>query len=136
MQSMFVVYFEQLLGAVHTQKLVKLLFFSCFQPFLLIFNLFQWFHGGNQHAVTKNQPKKDNFEVPPQGVNQLLHVDQLWGVDKKPFFCSFSDVFCWFYPKAGQNIQHMFLLTWIKNPLIKSKNSFSIWDAGTNLTYH
>ena len=25
----------------------------------------------------KNQPKKDSFEVPPQGVDQLLHVNQL-----------------------------------------------------------
>ena len=41
----------------------------------------------------KNHQKKDNFEIPPQGVNQLLYVDQLWGVDKITFFCSFSDVF-------------------------------------------
>ena len=45
-----VVYFGQLLGAAGTQKLVELL---------------------------KNQPKKDNFEVPPQEVEKLLHVDQL-----------------------------------------------------------
>ena len=25
----------------------------------------------------KNQPKKDKFKVPPQGVDQLLHVNQL-----------------------------------------------------------
>ena len=42
--------------------------------------------------------QKNNFEVPPQGVIQLLHVDQLLGVDKTTFFCSFSDVFCWFQP--------------------------------------
>ena len=37
--------------------------------------------------------------VPPKGVDQLLHVNQLWRVDKKRknyFFCSFSDVFSWF----------------------------------------
>ena len=56
-----VVYFDQLLGAERTQKLVKLLFFSGFQPFLFIL---------------KNQLKKEDFEVPP------LEVDQLWGVDK------------------------------------------------------
>ena len=25
----------------------------------------------------KSTQKKDDFEVPPQGVNQLLHVDQI-----------------------------------------------------------
>ena len=67
----------------------------------------------------KNQPKKDNFEVPPRGVDQLLHVNQLWGVSKQQkkhvFFCSFLDVFCWFQPwnywkrfeiKAGRKTQH------------------------------
>ena len=44
--------------------------------------------GKNAIWVTKLkiQPKKDEFQVPPQpgpqGVDQLLHVDQLWGVDK------------------------------------------------------
>ena len=37
----------------------------------------------------KNQPKKDKFEVPPQGVDQLLHVDQLWRADKTKFFFFF-----------------------------------------------
>ena len=37
----------------------------------------------------------NNFQL-IQGVDQLLHVDQLWGVDKNTFFCSFSDVFCCF----------------------------------------
>ena len=31
----------------------------------------------NTFKKVKNQPKKDNFGVPPQGVDQLLHVDQL-----------------------------------------------------------
>ena len=39
---LYVVYFSQLLGAARTQKLVKLLFFSRFQPFLFISNLFQY----------------------------------------------------------------------------------------------
>ena len=65
---------------------------------LLIWGYFSW---GSQKLTknikkVKNQPKKDNFEVPPQGVDQLLHVDQLWGVDKYTFFYSFSDVLCWF----------------------------------------
>ena len=37
-----VVYFNQLLGAARTQMLVELLFFSRFQPFLFISNLFQY----------------------------------------------------------------------------------------------
>ena len=36
-----VVYFDQLLGAVRTLKLVELLSFSRFQPILFILNLFQ-----------------------------------------------------------------------------------------------
>ena len=39
-----VVYFDQLLGAGHIQKLIEILFFSHFYLFLFIFNLFQWFH--------------------------------------------------------------------------------------------
>ena len=46
------VYFEQLLGAARTQKLVELLFFSGFQAFLFILNFFQWFHGWNQNTTT------------------------------------------------------------------------------------
>ena len=37
----------------------------------------------------KNQPKKDKFQVPPQGVDKLLYVDQLWGVDKDTYFFLF-----------------------------------------------
>ena len=40
--------------------------------------------------------KKTNQRYPPLGVNQLLHVDQLWRASKiwkTLFFCSFSDVF-------------------------------------------
>ena len=36
---------------------------------------------------------QNKINVPPQGVNQLLHVHQLCKVDKNTFFCSFSDVF-------------------------------------------
>ena len=53
----------------------------------------------------KNQPKKDDFEVPPEGVDQLLHVDQLWWVDKNIIFCSFSDVFCWFQPITEKGLK-------------------------------
>ena len=36
-----VVYFDQLLGAAHTQKLVETFFLAVFQPFLFISKLFQ-----------------------------------------------------------------------------------------------
>ena len=29
--------------------------------------------------------KVKKFKLPPQGVDQLLHVDPLWGVDKNTF---------------------------------------------------
>ena len=35
-----------------------------------------------QMIQPKKQPKEDNFGVPPQGVDQFLHVDKLWGLDK------------------------------------------------------
>ena len=37
-----VVYFNQLSSAVRTQKLVEILFFSRFQPFLFFLNIVQW----------------------------------------------------------------------------------------------
>ena len=46
-----VVYFDQLLA--RTRKLVEILFFSCFQPFLLILNLLQWFHAWNQQKMSE-----------------------------------------------------------------------------------
>ena len=58
-----VVYFDQLLGTAYTQKLAQHpkaggnIFFSRFSTFFDHFTPF--------------------FSVPPQGVDQLLHVDQL-----------------------------------------------------------
>ena len=50
-----VVYFDQLLGAVRTQKLVELIFFSGFQGFLFISNLFLWFHARNQQKTSEKE---------------------------------------------------------------------------------
>ena len=61
-----VVYFDQLLGNAGTQKLVETLYLSEISQ-KLVKNL----------KKSKNQPKKDDFELPPQGVDQLLHVDQI-----------------------------------------------------------
>ena len=76
------------------------------QPFSTFFvhsHLFQLFHGCNHWKTSENEPKNifRQFQGTPQGVKQLLHVDQLWGVIKiwkKHVFCSFSDVFCWLQP--------------------------------------
>ena len=57
-------YFDQLSGACSTWKLVEILFFSRFQPFLFISKLFQWFHGWTQlhmptaQACTTHQPAR------------------------------------------------------------------------------
>ena len=62
----FVVYFEQILGAVRTQKLVEILFFSRFQPFLFFLNIVQWISVWNhwktyyciQSCSTKSKSKR------------------------------------------------------------------------------
>ena len=41
--QIYVVYFDQLLGAARTLKLVEILYFSRFQPFLFISNIFSDF---------------------------------------------------------------------------------------------
>ena len=46
------VYFHQLPGAARNQKLVEQIFYSRFQPFLFILNLFQWFYIGNQQKTS------------------------------------------------------------------------------------
>ena len=47
-------YFDQLLGAARTQKLVELLFSAIFNLFLFISNLFQWF----QQKTSEKEQKK------------------------------------------------------------------------------
>ena len=61
--------------------------------FFIIFNFFEW----NQ---LKTQPKKDKFEVPPHGFDQLLHINQLWRAGKiwkkNTFFVHFQMFFVGF----------------------------------------
>ena len=59
-----VVYFDQLLGAARTQKLVKH-FFSCFQPFLFISNIFRQFRACNQQK-TPEKEQNNVFMSTPQ----------------------------------------------------------------------
>ena len=49
----------------------------------------------------KNQPKRDKFKVPPKGVDQYLHVNQIWKVAKNAVF---SNVILDFRPKSLKNI--------------------------------
>ena len=63
-------HFDQFLGAAHSQKLIE-----TYKSTKKHRN--QSKNAEKRYKKVKNQPKKDNFEVPPQGVNQLLHVDQL-----------------------------------------------------------
>ena len=46
--------------------------------------------------------EKDKFKVPPQGVDQLLHVNQLWGVDTYYFFVHFQTFFVHFRRKITE----------------------------------
>ena len=54
----YVVYFDELLGALCTQMRVELLFFSRFEPFLFISNLFQWFQAWNQQKTSEKEQKR------------------------------------------------------------------------------
>ena len=74
---------------------------------------------------SKKSKKEDKFEGPPQGVDQLLHFDQLWGAGKiwkKHFFVHFQTFFVDFNRRShwkrfkitkkienGRKIQHYFL---------------------------
>ena len=63
--------------------------------------------------LIKKSTKKDKFEVTPQGADQLLHVDQLWEVDKYNFFCSFSDVFFYFRREVTEKGLKLTKKVWI-----------------------
>ena len=51
-------------------------YFFNFQLFLVKLVEISGKHMKNVKKI-KNKPKQDKFEVPPQGVDQLLYVDQL-----------------------------------------------------------
>ena len=74
-----VVYFDQLLGAVGTQKLVEILFFRRFQPFFFFLNIIQWISVWNQEKNLKKLCFKLLFKAGwhanagrlPEGVTQI-----------------------------------------------------------------
>ena len=65
----YFVYFDQLLGTVCTRKLVELQKLTKKDRYKL--------KTDKNVKKSKKSTDKDNFELPPQGVDQLLHVDQL-----------------------------------------------------------
>ena len=52
-----VVYFDQLLGAARTQKLVETFFSAVFQPFLFISKLFSYFTAEIHKKTSENEQK-------------------------------------------------------------------------------
>ena len=100
-----VVYFDQISSVAGTQKLVELLFFSRFQAFLFILNLFLWFQGWNPQKTSENEQKSD--------ICLLLKAGQHTKAGKLPegvpwihlfwlifyFFQLFLSVFNWFHSK-------------------------------------
>ena len=109
-------WFDQLLGAARTRKLVETFFSAIFQPFLFISKLFQWFHGWNHKNVWK-WTKKTWFclllkagrhakvgrlpeEVPWMSFFGWILVEK-WL--KKIFLPAFG---CAQHPKASRNTQY------------------------------
>ena len=84
------VYFNHLSGACSIRKLVKLLFFSRFQPFLLILDLFQWFLGWNQQKTSENEQKNVILSSPQSWLTCKIW-STLWGGTPKLSF------FGWFF---------------------------------------
>ena len=117
-----VVYFDQFLSAARTPKLVELLFFSCFQPYLFISNLFQWFHAWKHkkrvqtgwHAKAGRLPERvpQNFWLIFFTFLKFLSVfDWFWSFSliyengwKKVVRPAFG---CTQHPKAGWNTQQV-----------------------------
>ena len=98
---------------------------------LLFFHFFGWNQSKNIKKV-RNQPKKDDFEVPPKGVDQFFVHFHTFFVDcsleitgkglkwpkmvetgwKKVFWPAFK---CCKHLKAGQNTQHLVSLSFQRN---------------------
>ena len=78
---------------------------TSFQPFTAIFGDFMPKINKKRLKMNKvkNQLKKDKFEALPQGVDQHLHVNQLWGVNKYHFFfVNFQMFFVDFRPEITE----------------------------------
>ena len=100
LQVITVVYFDQLLGAVCTQKLVGTLFFSHFQLFFFFSNLFLVIsHLKSLKNVWKWTKKLFFFYF-------LLFFKAGWIPEGVPWICNFT-FRCAQHPKAGRNTQHI-----------------------------
>ena len=71
--------FRPAFRCLHHLKAGRTTFFSCFQPFLKISNLFQWFHGWNQQKTSENEQKKCGFVYSSKLVDMQKLVDSLRG---------------------------------------------------------
>ena len=89
------------------------MYFSRFQPFLIILNLFQWFHIWDQQKTCENEQKKVIFVYCSKLVYMQKLVDPLRGYIKnvangwkKVVQPAFE---CAQHPKAGRSTQHTFI---------------------------
>ena len=102
--QMHVVYFEQLSGAVRTQKLVKILFWTVCNLFLHFKHLSVIF-GRNQEKTFKNVRKNCVFSNSLKLVHMQMLVDSLRRYFEVVFFLlifyflKHFQVFSWFQPK-------------------------------------
>ena len=86
-----VVYFDQL-------------FFSHFQPFLFISNLFQWFHTWNQQKMSEKEQKKVFLSTPQGWLTCKSWSTPYGGTSKLSFFgwfFYFFNIFCPFSTDFG-----------------------------------
>ena len=75
--------------------LVELLFFSCFQPFLFILSLFQWFHAWNQQKPWENKQKKLFFSFIIQkflNYTQTVTEKEMYNTEVWSFFLYLNDL--------------------------------------------
>ena len=87
--------FQPAFGCCAQPKAGRTTFFSRFQPFLFMSNLFQWFHGWNQQK-TSGKEQKMVFVNCYKLVDLQKLVDSLRGYLEIVFFKRFLSVFDWF----------------------------------------
>ena len=119
-----VVYFDQLLGAARTWKLVEQLFFSRFQNFLFIFYLFQWFHTWKKQKMSflcSYSDERTTFSNPRlplelgerwfmgmrMRIQWVVFTTPAWKRLKKVVWPAFG---CAQHMKAGRNTQQLDLI--------------------------
>ena len=82
-------------------------------------------------VLPKNQLKKDYFGVLPQGDNQLLNVNQLWGVDKNRVFQTFFVDFRREITEKGLSVSSFPDLTYLVPGTKQAVDQPIQWGKGT-----